>query len=273
MSKKDIEKLYLDELAITDPSEIDIEAIAYYKGATVKRRPLKGCEARIIGHGDRAIISINANSSPERYRFSIGHELGHWLKHRGTVGNLCKKSEILTNRSSLHKSVGGKERVANEYASELLMPGYLFSNHISGSSISFDVIQSIKKAFCVSLTAAAIRYVNFCDYAVILCCYGNKGRKWYHKSKFVPEYFYPVRSINKSSPGYQNALSSTDTYTAHEVDADFWIDSRGAENYEVMEVVWPIGRGEFMVFIWWNDDSHIKDDDEEEIIEIPTYHF
>ncbi len=88
MSKKDIEKLYLDELGITDPSEIDIEAIAFYKGATVKRRPLKGCEARIIGHGDKAIITVSTTSIPERYRFSIGHELGHWFKHRGNIGNL-----------------------------------------------------------------------------------------------------------------------------------------------------------------------------------------
>ena len=266
MSKKDIEKLYLNELAITHPSEIDIEAIAYYKGATVKRRPLKGCEARIIGHGERAIISVSSASSPERYRFSIGHELGHWFKHRGTVGNLCKKKDILANRSSLNKSVRGKEKVANEYASELLMPSYLFSKHIKNSTISFDVILSIKEAFHVSLTAAAIRYVNFCDFAVILCCYGEQGRKWFHKSKYVPDYFYPVRAINKSSPGYKCALSARDGYMAHEVDADVWIDNRGAEDYEVMEVVWPIRRNEFMVFIWWKDD----DDD---VIEISSCHF
>ncbi|MFK5949120.1 MAG: ImmA/IrrE family metallo-endopeptidase [Methylococcales bacterium] len=271
MSKKEIERLYLDELAITEPCEIDIEAIAYYKGAVVKKRYLNGCEARIIGHGDRAIISINSNSSLERYRFSIGHELGHWFKHRGAVGNLCKKNDIKTNRSSSHKSVSGKEKVANEYASELLMPGYLFSKHIRGSTISFDVILSIKESFQVSLTAAAIRYVNFCDFAVILCCYGRNGRKWFHKSKFVPEYVYPVRSIDKSSPGYQEALSGKNKHITHEVDADTWIDSRGAENHEVMEVVWNIGDGNMMVFIWWQNVDHL--DDSEEIIERPSYLF
>ena len=265
MSKKDIEKLYLDELGITDPSEIDIEAIAFYKGATVKRRPLKGCEARIIGHGDKAIITVRTTSIPERYRFSIGHELGHWFKHRGNIGNLCKKADVSVNRSSLNKTIRGKEKVANEYASELLMPSYLFSKHIRGRNISFDAILSIKEAFHVSLTAAAIRYVNFCDYAVILCCYGEHGRKWFHKSKYVPEYFYPVRAINKSSPGYKRAISASDGYIAHEVDADVWIDIKGAENHEVMEVVWPIGKNEFMVFIWWQDDSHISDDYDNEV--------
>ena len=39
----------LQELGITEPEEIDLEAIAYYVGATIKRRPLDGCEARIVG--------------------------------------------------------------------------------------------------------------------------------------------------------------------------------------------------------------------------------
>lgn len=268
MSKLDIEKLYVDELAITEPSEIDIEAIAYYKGALVKHRSLKGSEARIIGYGDRAIISVNSGSSYVRKRFSVGHELGHWFKHRGSVGNLCKKEAILSNRASNRKSIAGREKIANEYASELLMPEYLFDEHIRGSKISFDVIQSIKEAFRVSHTAAAIRYVNSCDYPVILACYGRSGRKWYHKSKQVPEYFYPVRSISNLSPGYQQSLLTNNVHQEHEVDADLWVDAAGAENYEVMEVVWPVSSETIMAFVWWKDKSQIIDyDAQDEAIE------
>jgi len=269
MSKRDVEQLYKDELAITQPSEIDIDAIAYFKGATVKYRALKGCEARIIGHGDKAIISVNSNSFPERKRFSVGHELGHWFKHRGSIGNLCKNESVLTNRSSLAKSVLGKEKIANEYASELLMPGYLFTEHISGSEISFDVIMSIKESFRVSLSAAAIRYINFCDYPALVASYNAKGRRWYHKSKFVPDYFYPVRTINKLSPGYQNTLSTYKYSNPHEVDADMWIDINKSEEYEVMEVVWKVSKSEIMVFIWWKNIDQIDDFEElEEAIEI-----
>jgi hypothetical protein len=56
----------LQELGITEPKEIDLEAIAYHVGAHVRRQPLDGCEARIIGCGDRAIITVKARSSHRR---------------------------------------------------------------------------------------------------------------------------------------------------------------------------------------------------------------
>lgn len=64
-------------LGITEPQEIDVEAIAWELGARIKYRPLDNCEARIIGKGDRAIITVNSRSWPRRQRFSVAHELGH----------------------------------------------------------------------------------------------------------------------------------------------------------------------------------------------------
>ena len=49
----------LDELGITEPEDIEIEPIAFHVGALIKYAPLMGCEARILGAGDRAIITVN----------------------------------------------------------------------------------------------------------------------------------------------------------------------------------------------------------------------
>lgn len=86
-------ELLLQELGITEPREIDLEAIAWTQGVHVRYRPLDGCEARIIGCGDRAIITVNDRSSARRQRFSIGHELGHWKWHRGRI-LVCRADEI-----------------------------------------------------------------------------------------------------------------------------------------------------------------------------------
>ena len=56
----------LQELGVTDPDEIELEAVAYHVNAHVRYRRLDGCEARIIGNGDRAIITVNANSAYPR---------------------------------------------------------------------------------------------------------------------------------------------------------------------------------------------------------------
>jgi hypothetical protein len=41
---------------VTEPGEIDLEAIAWIRGVRVKFQPLDGCEARIVGVGDSAIL-------------------------------------------------------------------------------------------------------------------------------------------------------------------------------------------------------------------------
>ena len=53
----------LRRLGISRPRDIDIEAIAQSVYATIDYRPLAGCAGRIIGYGDRAILTID-NTSP-----------------------------------------------------------------------------------------------------------------------------------------------------------------------------------------------------------------
>jgi hypothetical protein len=66
------------ELGITDPRDIDVDAIAYDARMLVEYEALEGCEAMLVGAGDRAIATVRPSSIRGRERFSVGHELGHW---------------------------------------------------------------------------------------------------------------------------------------------------------------------------------------------------
>src|SRR6266853_331549 len=79
----------LADLGIRDPEDLDIDAIAEYCGASIRYKALTGCEARVIGYRDRAIITINATAWRGRQRFSGGHELGHWMCDRGQIAFQC----------------------------------------------------------------------------------------------------------------------------------------------------------------------------------------
>src|SRR6185369_4279430 len=79
----------LQELGITEPDEIDIEAVAHYCRATIQYKPLEGCQARIIGYGDRAIIAVSNSEQRPRQRFSAGHELGHWMRDHNSISFSC----------------------------------------------------------------------------------------------------------------------------------------------------------------------------------------
>jgi len=104
----------LQELGITDPREIDLEAIAWHLGVRIKLAELDGCEARIIGYHCRAIIRVDSRSRPRRRRFSIAHELGHWRHHRDRM-LVCRAEDI----GSHNPATPEIERVADGYAADL----------------------------------------------------------------------------------------------------------------------------------------------------------
>jgi Zn-dependent peptidase ImmA (M78 family) len=148
-------ELLLKRLGVTEPGEIDLEAIAWELGVRIKYRPLDACESRILGANGKAIITVNSRSSRRRRRFSVGHEFGHWHYDRGRV-LICQADEIGQAGRGL-----GSERAADRFASSLLMPEYLFRPAARAHpKVSFQTVRSIAELFDTSTTATAIRLVE-----------------------------------------------------------------------------------------------------------------
>ena len=127
----------LQSLGITEPAEIDICAIAQSRGATVVEKPVTGCEARIVGYGERAIIVVNSESIPSRKRFSAAHELGHWMRDARTISLGCNPEALIGSREA------NAETRANRYASDLLMPQFMFQPRAKGCPITFETASSL----------------------------------------------------------------------------------------------------------------------------------
>lgn len=240
---KDIQKVYQQELQILDPQDIDIEAIAYLANATVRYRNLQGCEARIVGNGNRAVISVNRDTMRARQRFSIAHELGHWFCHRGMLGNLCSKEDITSSRKGPKKKIAGKEIIANRFASELLMPNYLYSKAVGSHPPTYDLIYSLSSSFQVSLTAAAIRCLDFCDYPAALVCIEGRRRTWFHTSPLFPNSYFPKLLI-----------SDIPLQSAGIMDADAWFDGQRLEYRSLNSQLWAAGDNCIMALLWWDED-------------------
>jgi Zn-dependent peptidase ImmA (M78 family) len=136
--------------------------LALHVNAQVRYRPLDGCEARIVGAADRAIITVNQNSQRRRKRFSIVHELGHWHHHRGRC--LACRVEEYKPRAAV-----SPERTADGYAADLLMPNYLFRPKVrEQKKLNFAAIKALADAFDSSQTATAIRLVESDDTPTIM---------------------------------------------------------------------------------------------------------
>src|SRR3954452_9418510 len=75
----------LVELGISDPRQIDLDAIAWHLGAAVRYRHMDSADATIVGSDRRAVIAVNSSRIETRQRFSLAHEIGHWQHHRGRI--------------------------------------------------------------------------------------------------------------------------------------------------------------------------------------------
>ena len=141
---------------IDRPEQIDLEAIALELGVAVRYAKIDGSEARIVGNDTRAIITVRADSQRPRQRFSIAHEIGHWVERHGRGGFVCAKEDI----SPQNDEAKGVESQANAFASQLLLPSYLFVPMIKGRPITLDTADKIGRDFQASLTATAIKLAS-----------------------------------------------------------------------------------------------------------------
>ena len=244
----------LRDLGITEPEEIDLDAIAWSVGAKVRYRPLFGCEARILGAGDRAIISIDDRMPPRRRRFSLAHELGHWEHHRGKL-LLCRSEDI-----GGHRGRSGAEQIANRYAAELLMPSYLIDPAARASAKqAFALVRELADRFQVSRTAAAIRVVERGHICAVLTCHGPQGRKWFARSPDVPEKWWPNEQLDAQSYAFDILFGRMpDDLHPHKIGADAWFDRWEADRFEVREQSIRVGDEDILTLILIEDPNMLS---------------
>lgn len=127
---------------------VDPERIATNLGLVVRRIPLENGVSGMIQAepGFDAEIFVNSNDTPQRQRFTIAHELGHYYE-RTSRG--FRDFNFIDYRSNDHYDL--HEFYADEFAGALLMPrqeldSILKERSISGAAMHFDVsLAAVKK--------------------------------------------------------------------------------------------------------------------------------
>jgi len=111
-----------------------------------------------------AIVYATHIERPGFQRFSIGHELGHYL--------LPGHVEAVLDKNGVHESFAGfrsdnpYEKEADSFAAGLLMPSNLFSVAVANTEPGLEAIEDLSSLCITSLPATSIRYVEFADYPV-----------------------------------------------------------------------------------------------------------
>jgi len=240
----------LDELGITEPEEIDLEAIAFYCGVTVVEDDLKGCEARLVGNGQQAFVTLKRGGYVRRRRFSLGHELGHWCFDRGQATFRCGAKEFET--------WGGEspEVRANNYAASLLMPRSMFAPRAINRTVTLDTASDLADTFRTSLTSTTIRLVEFCDRPAIAAYVSASGVKQIRSNRLVP---FPVKlrdTLSRDSVAYDVLRVGNDDGPT-DVAASSWFLDYHASRHTVQEHSKRIRADLVLTLLWWPDEGHL----------------
>jgi len=249
----------LDELGIRDPEDIKIEAIAEYCGATILYEPLEGAEARILGYGDRAIITVNHTSSRGRQRFSGAHELGHWMWDRGHVAFACTERAFTREWAD-----DNPERRANQYAADLLLPQEMFATRAKNREITFATVRDLTDLFQTSLTATAIRLVEFGSFPAMIVCNDRERRRWFRRGPDVPDVLWPHDRLSPRTIAHDILHKGTAAPGSVDLGAEGWLAHHDAHRYAIREDSIPITEDLILTLLWWRDEHQILDLDSDE---------
>lgn len=172
MNLKKVERLaysILDDFDITKP-HVPIKRIAKNLGISVIDEDFN--DSDISGmlfrdeNKDISIIGVNSSHSPNRQRFTIAHEIGHFLMHKGETTHFDRVGAFRINyRNGVSSTATSKDEIeANAFAAAILMPEHFIIPAVEqklsyGVDISDDIdeIGDIAKLFKVSSQSLYIR--------------------------------------------------------------------------------------------------------------------
>lgn len=247
-----------------------IEDIAFGCGITaIEKLQTNGFEGALITTATKAegIILVNQHNIPTRRRFTVGHELGHFLNpwHVPPDGGfMCTQQHMLYAEHRKEKDRLGMEAEANEFAAEILMPPTLFKAQLRRTRVepSTEAVSRVADDFNVSVLAAARRMADLRkDCAIVLSRDGaisqiHRGAEFPFITLNVGQPI-PRNSITRTQSGEPGTHSDTD-----EVEPNTWTDAPVLRGTQFVEQVLIQGSG-FRITLLVLDDSECEDAEHE----------
>ncbi len=119
----------------------------------------------LIVEGEKRVIGFHANHAPVRQRFTIAHEIGHYILHvKPNQSRLFLDRFVAYRRDDeQNKGKDSEEIEANAFAAALLMPEALVRGEITKQGFDLDDeedVAELARRFNVSPMAMSYRLIN-----------------------------------------------------------------------------------------------------------------
>lgn len=223
----------LDRYLIEEPEHITIEAIAMDLGLSIEDGELSGAGARLTRVADRGIIRITDTvTHAGRRRFSIAHELGHFLLAHQECGWVrCLEEEM--------HAFGGKpsaETEANAFATELLLPETMIRSRVERPEMNLRALIRLAKDFQTSVTSVALRFVELTGERRALVLSDSSRVSWWRRSKTFGCWLRGRgQEIHADSLAVRYFLRKEVPARPVDVPAEAWVEDRDAKGHTIVE--------------------------------------
>jgi len=215
-------------------------------GMRVEYEHLDGCEAMLMGVGNKAVATIKPSKHRGRERYSVGHELGHWEMHRGKSFR-CRGDDPDRN----FESDKALEKEADSYAAGLLMPSFLFSPAVEAiGEPSFIELEELAGAFGTSVLATSMRLADLDRLPIVLACYSNGRLRWRKAARHIPNRWFLRMQLDDDSFAYSLFQDGQAHPRLGKQPAETWFENMDAERYQVRECCRPVRVGEVLVLLY-----------------------
>lgn len=144
----------------------------------VEGADLDSIDGMLIANRDRSkwmILYNSAVTSDGRKRFTIAHEFGHYLLHRHQQDQFECGSDVIEAGDTSGRDI---ESEADQFASTLLMPLDDFRRQVDGQSVNFELLGYCADRYGVSLTAAALRWIEIAPKRAVLVASRDDHMLW-----------------------------------------------------------------------------------------------
>lgn len=140
---------------------VRIERIARDLGIEIRSGDLGDVSGLLVRKGEAAIIGVNSTQMRQRQRFTIAHELGHFLLHEGLEHHVDHDYRINFRSDLSSKATNVDEIEANFFAASILMPKQFLDELAAHEAIADDEKSAeLAKLFDVSRHAMSLRLAN-----------------------------------------------------------------------------------------------------------------
>lgn len=209
----------LEKYGIDGP-DYEIEDLAAAEELQIQRGGLRNIEAWLVRKPNGGGIIRIRDDTPERgkVRFSIAHEIGHWILHPTlSQGFLCTAADMVDYARST------EEIEANLFAANLLMPRIWMKPETWTKDPDLALTADLAKEFGTTLTAASRRYVELTRRGVVLVFSKDSVIQWSIKSRSAQQVFIGRGGAVPDDSLTQRCAAGKATKGLVEADPEGWL--------------------------------------------------